>query len=273
MIADKEYDFTFEPRPREILVTLKFAAKLTGSALLLFSATICSASATELKLSGAAAVAGSIVMPNRVAIETETGLTLDITANGDGNGIKDLFAGKVDAAMIAAPIKITEASLNKANPGSVSVDGFEVAPVGAISIKFVVNAANPVRSLTEAQLKDIFIGKITSWKDVGGDDQPIVVVAEGPGFGTRSNVVASLLGGTEITDKARIVLGLPLVAQTVASTTNFIGYGNANTIKEGVAIVPGTSVRQVLGVATKGAPNADMAKLIASMAKFGASVN
>jgi phosphate transport system substrate-binding protein len=254
-------------------MSLKFATTLTGSALFLLSATICSASATELKMSGAAAVAGSIVMPNRAAIETETGLTLDVTANGDGNGIKDLFAGKVDAAMIAAPIKITEASLNKSNPGSVSVDGFEVAPVGAISIKFIVNAANPVKSLTEAQLKDIFTGKIASWKDVGGDDQPIVVVAEAPGFGTRSNIVASLLGGTEITDKARIVLGLAPVAQAVAGAPNAIGYGNGNTIKEGAAIVPGTTVKQVLGVATKGAPNADMAKLIASMAKFGASVN
>lgn len=254
-------------------MAFRFKPLLAGGAMLLLSANFHAASATELKLSGAAAVNGAIVLPNRAAIESETGLTLDVTANGDANGIKDLFAGKVDAAMIAAPIKVTEASVNKASPGSVSVDGFEVAPLGAISIKFIVNAANPVKALTEAQLRDIFTGKITAWKDVGGDDQPIIVVAEGPGFGTRSNVVATLLGSTEITGTARIVQGLILVAQVVGQVPNAIGYGNSSTIKDGVAVVPGTIVKQVLGLATKGAPNDDVKKLIASMAKYGAAVN
>ena len=254
-------------------MTLKLVTTLTSGAVLLLSANIYSASAAELKISGAAAVAGAIVMPNKAAIETETGLTLNVTVNGDGNGVKDLFAGKVDVAMIAAPIKVTESQLNKVSPGSVSVAGFEVAPVGAIGIKFAVNAANPVKTLTEAQIKDIFTGKITSWKEVGGADQPILVVAEAPGFGTRSNIVASLLGGAEITDKARVMQALVQVAQVVAQAPNAIGYGNSNTIKQGAVVVPGTVVKQMLGVATKGAPNADVKKLIASMAKYGASVN
>jgi len=226
--------------------------------------------AGELKVSGAAAVAGAIIMPNKAAIEKDTGLTLNIAVNGDGNGVKDLYAGKVDVAMIAAPIKITEGILNKASPGSVSVDGFEVAPVGAVAIKFIVNAANPTKSLTEAQLKDIFTGKITSWKDVGGADQPILVVAEAAGFGTRSNIVASMLGGTEITDKARIMQALAQVGQVVAQAPNAIGYGNAATITGAVAVIPGTEVKQVLALATKGAPNAEAKKLIEVAAKYGA---
>jgi phosphate transport system substrate-binding protein len=254
-------------------MSLKIAKTLTSGALLLMSANLCTLAAAEMKVSGAAAVAGAIVTPNKAAIETETGLTLSVTANGDGNGVKDLYAGKVDAAMIAAPIKVTEAILNKANPGSVSVDGFEVAPLGAISIRFIVNAANPVKALTAAQLKDIFTGKVTSWKDVGGADQPILVVAEPAGFGSRSNIVVSLLGGDEITDKARTMQALVQVAQVVAQAPNAIGYGNAATIKEGATVIPGTEVKQLLGLATKGAPNADAKKLIAAMARFGAAVN
>jgi phosphate transport system substrate-binding protein len=228
--------------------------------------------AAELKMSGAAAVAAAIIMPNKAAIEKDTGLTLNIAVNGDGNGVKDLYAGKVDVAMIAAPIRTTEAVLNRASPGSVSVDGFEVAPVGAVTIKFIVNAANPVKSLTEAQLKDIFTGKITSWKDVGGADQPILVAAEAAGFGTRSNVVASILGGAEITDKARVMQALVQVDQVVAQAPNAIGYGDDATITGAVAVIPGTEVRQLLGLATRGAPNAEAKKLIEITAKYGATV-
>lgn len=229
--------------------------------------------AAPLKVSGAAAVAGSIVMPNKAAIEKETGLTLEITVNGDGNGVKDLYAGKVDVAMIAAPMKITEAVLNKANPGSVSVADFQLAPIGAVSIKFIVNAANPIKSLTEAQLKDIFLGKTTSWKEIGGADQPILIVAEPGGFGTRSNIVESLLGGAEITDKARTVQALVQVAQVVAQAPNAIGYGNNATIKGGATVLPGVEVKQSLGLATNGAPNADVKKLIEALTKYGSAIN
>lgn len=250
---------------------VKTLLTLAGSAAVLLSANTASLAA-ELKVSGAAAVAATIIMPNKAAIEKDTGLTLSVTANGDGNGLKDLHAGKVDVAMIAAPIKVTEAALNKASPGSLSVDGFEVASIGAIQIKFFVNAANPVKSLTVAQLNDIFSGKITSWKDVGGADQPILVVAEAAGFGTRSNIVASFLGGSEITDKARIMNALVQVAQVVGQAPTAIGYGNASTVTAAVAVIPGAEVKQVLGLATKGAANADVKKLIAAATRYGVAV-
>jgi phosphate transport system substrate-binding protein len=225
--------------------------------------------AAELKVSGAAAVAGTIIVPNKAAIEKETGLTLNVTVNGDGNGLADLSAGKVDVMMVAAPINITAANQNKVNPGSASTAGIEVAPVGSLAIKFIVNPNNPVKSLTEAQIKDILLGKITSWKQVGGADQPIMVAAEVEGFGTRSNIVASLLGGTEITDKARTMQALVQVAQVVSQAPNAFGYGNAASITSAVAVIPGTEVKQQLGLATKGAPNADVKKLIEAAAKLG----
>jgi phosphate transport system substrate-binding protein len=255
-------------------MSLKILRALSAGAVCLMSANICPLAAAELKVSGAAAVAGNIVMPNKAAIEKETGLTLNVTANGDSNGLMDLYSGKVDVAMIAAPIKVTEAALNKAKPDSLSIAGFEVANIGTIGISFIVNAANPVKSLTEAQLKDIFTGKITSWKDVGGADKPILVVAEAAGFGTRSNIVASFLGGAEITDKARIMQALAQVGQVVGQAPDAIGYGNAATIKNAgaVAVVPGAEVKQALGLATKGAPNADAKNLIEAAAKYGAAL-
>jgi len=70
----------------------------TAGAVLFLSTNAGSSAAAELRISGAATVAGGIINPNKAAIEQETGLTLNLTVNGDGNGLKDLYAGKVDVA-------------------------------------------------------------------------------------------------------------------------------------------------------------------------------
>lgn len=228
--------------------------------------------ANELRVSGAASVAGSIIVPNKAAIEQEIGTTLAVTANGDGNGLRDLYSGKSDVMMVAAPIAATEATLNRANPGSVSAADFQVSPIGQASIRFIVNPTNPVKTLTDTQVKDILTGKIISWQDVGGADAPIVVIAEAPGLGTRANIVASFLGGSEITDKARLMQALVQVAQVVSQLPNAFGYGNAASITNAVTVIPGLEVAQPLGLATKGPPSADAKKLIEAAAKYGVSV-
>jgi phosphate transport system substrate-binding protein len=211
-------------------------------------------------------------MPNKAAIEAETGLKLAVTVNGDGNGLKDLAAGKSDVMMVAAPLAVTEANINKAASGSVSAAGLEMTPIGSIAIKFIVHPSNPVRTLSEEHLKGILTGKITSWKDVGGADQQILLVAEQAGFGTRSNVVANFLGGAEITDKARVMQALAQVAQVVAQAPNAIGYGNSASISGAVAVIPGVEIQQIIGFATKGPANADAEKLINAAKKYAAGI-
>lgn len=247
-------------------------AVLAVSTTLLLSPIVGPASAAALRVSGAAAVAGGIMTPNKAAIEQETGLTLTMAVNGDANGLKDLYAGRSDVAMVAAPMKLTENAVNKADAGSLSIADFQLVPVGVVTIHFVVNAANPVKSLSAAQLKDILTGKITSWKQVGGDDAPILVVAEVPGLGTRSNIVATFLDGAEITATARTMQALVQVNQVVGQLPSAIGYGNAASISGNVATIPGVDVKQPVGLATKGAPNADEQKLIAAVTKYGAAL-
>ena len=230
------------------------------------------AMAADLRISGAATVARSMLVPHQTAIEAETGLTLAVTVNGDGKGLTDLYTGKSDVAMVAAPLQVTEDTVNKTSPGSLSTAGFTVTPLGTATIKFIVNPAHQSLPLSEAQLREIFTGKVTSWKEVGGEDAPIVVVAETPGLGTRSNVVVTFLGGVEITSRARTMQALVQLAQVVGQMPNAIGYGNAASITEAVAVVPGVQVAQPVGLATKGAPSADVQKLITALAKFRSDV-
>lgn len=225
------------------------------------------AAAAELKVHGSSTVATNVVTPNKAAIEKETGLTLAVVPNGSGNGLKDLVAGKADVAMISAELKTEVDGANKTNPGSLDASGLVVNPIGSIVSRIIVNPNNPAKNLTTEQVKDIFTGKIASWKDVGGADQPILVVVEQPGNGGRAVLTSILLGGAEITAKARPMNAIAQVAQVVAQAPNAIGYGSAATISSAVAVVQGVEVRQPLSIITKGAPGADAKKFIEAAAK------
>ncbi|MFL5281218.1 MAG: substrate-binding domain-containing protein [Rhodopila sp.] len=169
-------------------------------------------------------------------------------------------------------MQVSEQTVNKTSPGSLSIADFQLAPVGKTAIHFIVNGANPVKALSAEQVRDIFTGKITSWKQVGGEDAPIAVVAEAPGLGTRANVETGFLNGQPITSTARAMQALVQVVQVTAQLPNAISYGNVASIGGNVAVIPGVEVEQRLGLATKGAPSPDVQKLTAAVAKYGATM-
>lgn len=241
---------------------------LIATATFLHLSLITPSAAAELKVHGSSTVAGGVLVPNKAAIEKETGLTLTIVANGSGNGLMDLASGKADVAMISAPLVEEADALNKKTPGSLDTKGFAEFPIGLFATRIIVNAKNPVKTLSEPQIRDIFAGKISSWKDVGGPDLPIVVVAEGPGSGGRTLMESRLLNGAAMTDKLQAVQGVGQVAQVVGQNPGAIGYGNPATITSAVNAIPGSEVYQPLILVTKGAPNADAKKLIDTAKNF-----
>ena len=98
------------PKGAKVISRTVLCALVVGAVLL---SPFVQASATELRVSGAASVAGPIIVPNKTAIEQAIGATLAVTVNGDGNGLRDLYTGKSDIMMVAAPIAVTAAILNK----------------------------------------------------------------------------------------------------------------------------------------------------------------
>jgi len=82
---------------------------------------------------------------------------------GSGKGVQALIEGKVDLAGASRPLKAEE---KKA--------GLSATTIGYDAIAVFVHKSNPVKNLTKEQLKGIFTGKITNWKEVGGKNAPIV---------------------------------------------------------------------------------------------------
>lgn len=74
----------------------------------------------------------------------------------------------------------------------------EQKPIGVDALVFIVNEDNPVTDLTQQQLRDIYAGKITNWKDVGGKDQEIVAFQRGEDSGSQTLFKKLLIQGREL---------------------------------------------------------------------------
>ncbi len=151
------------------------------------------------------------------------GMPVQVTGGGSGTGLAALINGATDIATASRPIKEAEAQQIQAR--------FKVAPkeiaVAKDGVTFYVNEANPLTSLTEEQLKGIYLGDITNWKDVGGPDAPIVVYSRENSSGTYVFVKEHLLQNGDYTEKALTLPGTAAVVNAVAKEKNGIGYGGA----------------------------------------------
>lgn len=99
--------------------------------------------------------------------EKKTGVHIEISGGGATKGIRDV-AG--DAADIGGSCRFTL-------PNEEAEKDARLVPVAWDALVVIVNPDNPVDDMTLQQLRDIFDGKITNWKEVGGPDAPIHVLA------------------------------------------------------------------------------------------------
>jgi phosphate transport system substrate-binding protein len=109
----------------------------------------------------------------------EPSVSLSVTGGGSGTGLAALVNGTVDIANASREIKQEE--IDAARKNGIEPVEFVVA-VDALAV--IVNPDNPVDQLTIAQLADIFTGRITNWRDVGGRDADIVLVSRESNSGT-----------------------------------------------------------------------------------------
>lgn len=112
--------------------------------------------------------------------EVKPDVSIAVTGGGSGTGIAALINGTVDLANASRDMKESEYKEARAN-------GFEpiehVIAIDALAV--IVNPDNPVSELTIEEMSDIFTGKITNWKEVGGNDKPIIVVSRESNSGTH----------------------------------------------------------------------------------------
>ncbi|MBX7113969.1 MAG: phosphate ABC transporter substrate-binding protein [Myxococcaceae bacterium] len=151
------------------------------------------------------------------------GTKIQVTGGGSGTGISALLNGTTDIASSSRAIK--EAEQEKLR-GRYNTPGHEIA-VAKDGVAFYVNEKNPLSSLTMNQLKQIYLGDITNWKDVGGPDAKIIVYSRENSSGTYVFVKDHLLNGDDFAASAQTLPGTAAVVNAVAKEKFGIGYGGA----------------------------------------------
>lgn len=184
----------------------------------LFAIVISSINAeTPAKVSGQIVVAGSTsVQPLAEELadafmSRHPGARVQVQGGGSSAGIASALSGTAQIGTSSRQLKPTETGLTE----------FEIARDG---ISVVVNPANTVSGLTSEQIRKIFAGEITNWREVGGKDQKILVITREAGSGTRGAFEELVMGKSKITTDAIVQGSTGAILATIKQSKNGIAY-------------------------------------------------
>ncbi|WP_027184588.1 PstS family phosphate ABC transporter substrate-binding protein [Desulfovibrio inopinatus] len=155
---------------------------------------------------------------------------ITVSGGGSGNGVKAIIDGTTDLAMSSRHMKDKEVKLAadkgvKANPIIIAIDA--IIPI--------VNPANKVKGATIEQLRDIYMGKITNWKELGGDDESIVVISRDTSSGTYEAWQELVMGkGNRVFPGALLQASSGAVLQAIGKNKKAIGYDGYGYVNETV---------------------------------------
>jgi phosphate transport system substrate-binding protein len=163
-------------------------------------------------------------------------VNITVSESGSGNGAKSLINSACQIATLSRKMKSEEIDAAKAKGVQpvehvVAMDGLAV----------IVHPSNPVDDLTIEQIREIYMGEISNWKQLGGPDQKIVIISRDTNSGTYETWQQLVMKSERISDRAEYVGSSGAIRQRVMSTEGAIGY-------VGLAFLEGVKAVKVKGV-------------------------
>ncbi|MEA2012363.1 MAG: PstS family phosphate ABC transporter substrate-binding protein [Verrucomicrobiota bacterium] len=146
-------------------------------------------------------------------------VNITVSESGSGNGAKSLINNTCDIADMSRPMKDKEFKV-------ASEKGIQPCPhvVALDGLPILVHPSNPVKGLTIKQLRNIYLGKISSWKELGGPDVAIVRISRDTNSGTYETFNKLVMKKQKISKKTEYVGSNGAVRQRVQTTRGAIGY-------------------------------------------------
>ncbi len=250
-----------------------FVKRQAAFAALVFGFSVAAPSApafadSNINIAGSTALLPLVKDAAGVYQQQHADVKISVSGGGSGTGIAQVAAKAIDIgdSDIVAPMH------PELHDNRVAVIGFAV----------IVHPGVNVKNLSKKQIQDIFSGKATNWKDVGGADQKIVVINRPRSSGTRAVFTKTLMGSTPINESGLTEDATGTVVSVVKQTPGAISYAafsgthNQPGIEEvsvdGVAPTAGNIVTGKYAVwsyehmFTNGTPAGDVAKFIAFVA-------
>lgn len=152
-------------------------------------------------------------------------VTFDIQGGGSQLGQSLVEAGRVDLGLVSWPAQNLPKNLRS-------------IPLARDAVAIIVHPANKLKSLSLAELKDIFSGRLLNWQEVDGPASPIQVVSREDGSGTRAAFETTVMDKTPVTPTAVVLPNSQAVVDFVAQNPTAIAYVSFAFVGEQVYPVP-----------------------------------
>lgn len=170
----------------------------------------------KLVLTGSSTVAPLVLEIGKRFEQHNPGVRVDVQTGGSSRGIADARSGLADIGLVSRALEPGEADLDAS---TIALDGIAV----------IVHADNPVAALDDGQIRAIYTGAITNWRELGGADQRVTVVNKAEGRSTLELFLAHF-GLDNRRVKAQVVIGDNQQGiKTVAGNRGAIGYVSIGT--------------------------------------------
>ncbi len=146
-------------------------------------------------------------------------VTISLQGTGSGDGIKSIIEGSCDIANASRDIKDKEKTT--AQDAGLNLKGITVAHDMIVP---VVHPNNPVSEITVDQLKAMYKGEITNWKEVGGNDMEIVLISRDTSSGTYEVWESKVMSKENVSEGALLQASNGAVANAVSQNEKAVGY-------------------------------------------------
>ena len=183
----------------------------------------------SVELNGTIKLAGSTSMEKLCEamaesfMERNPGVTVTVEYTGSGAGLESLAAGSVDIGNASRGLK-DEEKASGAVENIVAIDGIAV----------ITNKSCSIKDVTSKDLAKIYSGEITDWAELGGEEQPIIVIGREAGSGTR-DAFEELLEVKDVCTYAQELDSTGAVLAKVGTTPGAIGYVSLDVVDDTVS--------------------------------------
>ena len=159
-------------RVAKLFVSSAMTMVVAGVGALALPATV---QAQQISVAGSTTVKPIVDVAVKEFNKTHSDAKFVVGAGGSGQGIQAIGKGNVQIGMSSRPMKDEEKAM---------FSGVVATQIGTDGVALLVHNNNPVKSITAQQVVDVFTGKITNWKELGGNNAPIVLVTPNSKHGT-----------------------------------------------------------------------------------------
>lgn len=174
---------------------------------------------TSIKVKGSDTVLPLSQKEAEKYMKSNSGASISVVGGGSGVGIAALLDGTTDIAMASRSMKMGE-KLKMQEAGK----AYKETIIAYDALAVVVNPGNKVSQLTREQLEGIFTAKIKNWKEVGGDDLPIVVYSRESSSGTFEFFKEHVMNNKSYAASCLMMPATGAIIQSVSQTKGAIGY-------------------------------------------------